>query len=62
MLWCSEKNVPLYARFGFEAISAPVTVEQPGGETQLLMGAMWRPLREGVSWPDGDVRVAGLPF
>jgi GNAT superfamily N-acetyltransferase len=62
MLWCSEKNVPLYARFGFDPISAPVTVEQPGGATQLLMGAMWRPLREGVSWPDGDVRVHGLPF
>jgi predicted GNAT family N-acyltransferase len=62
LLWCSAENVALYARFGFEAITAPVTVEQPGGETQLLMGAMWRPLREGVSWPDGDVRVAGLPF
>jgi GNAT superfamily N-acetyltransferase len=62
MLWCSEKNVGLYRRFGFEAIAAPVMVDQPGGETQLLMGAMWRPLREGVSWPGGDVRVNGLPF
>ena len=39
-----------------------MTVEQPGGETQLLMGAMWRPLREGATWPEGDVRVLGLPF
>jgi GNAT superfamily N-acetyltransferase len=62
MLWCSEKNVALYQRFGFEAITAPVTVDQPGGERQLLMGAMWRPLRDGVSWPAGDVRVLGLPF
>jgi predicted GNAT family N-acyltransferase len=62
MLWCSEKYAPLYARFGFEAITAPVTVEQPGGESQLLGGAMWRPLREGATWPAGDVRVLGLPF
>jgi predicted GNAT family N-acyltransferase len=62
MLWCSEANVALYSRFGFEAITAPVTVDQPGGETQLLLGAMWRPLRDGASWPEGDVRVLGLPF
>jgi predicted GNAT family N-acyltransferase len=62
MLWCSDKNVALYARFGFEQITAPVTVDQPGGETHLLMGAMWRPLREGVAWPEGDVRVLSLPF
>jgi GNAT superfamily N-acetyltransferase len=62
MLWCSLEKATLYARFGFSAITAPVTVEQPGGATQLLMGAMWRPLREGVGWPEGDVRVAGLPF
>jgi hypothetical protein len=37
-------------------------VDQPGGATRLLFGAMWRPLREGVGWPDGDVRVDGLPF
>jgi GNAT superfamily N-acetyltransferase len=62
MLWCSEQNVALYEHFGFERITAPVTVDQPGGKTQLLPGAMWRPLREGVRWPDGDVRVDGLPF
>jgi GNAT superfamily N-acetyltransferase len=62
MLWCSQANVSLYSRFGFEAIAAPVKVEQPGGAVQLLMGAMWRPLREGAAWPEGDVRVLGLPF
>ena len=62
MLWCSEKNAPLYAHFGFEAIRAPVTVDQPGGAAQLLAGAMWRPLREGITWPEGEVRVDGLPF
>jgi predicted N-acetyltransferase YhbS len=62
MLWCTPENVALYSRFGFSEIAAPVTVEQPGDETQLLAGAMWRPLREGATWPAGDVYVPGLPF
>jgi hypothetical protein len=28
----------------------------------MPMPAMWKPLRPGVTWPDGDVRVPGLPF
>jgi GNAT superfamily N-acetyltransferase len=62
MLWCAEKNVALYSRFGFLEIPVPVTVDQSGGETVLPMPAMWRPLHEGVTWPAGDVRVNGLPF
>lgn len=62
MLWCSEANVALYSRFGFEVITAPVTVDQTGGEVKLPFAAMWRPLREGTGWPEGDVRVNGLPF
>jgi predicted GNAT family N-acyltransferase len=62
MLWCAEKNVSLYSRFGFLEIAAPVTVDQSGGEAVMPMPAMWRPLRAGVTWPDGDVRVNGLPF
>ena len=62
MLWCAEKNVALYSRFGFLEIPTPVTVDQPGGEAVLPMRRMWRPLHEGVTWPEGDVRVNGLPF
>jgi predicted N-acetyltransferase YhbS len=62
LLWCSTANAALYARFGFAEIDAPVTVEQPAGPYVMPMPTMWKPLREGVTWPAGDVRVPGLPF
>jgi hypothetical protein len=63
MLFCSEQNLGLYARFGFAEIAAPVVVDQPGGETMTMPPhAMWRPLRAGATWRDGPVRVQGLPF
>ena len=62
MLFCAEWNVSLYAHFGFVEIDAPVTVDQPGGPKVKDDHAMWRPLREGATWPDGPVRVRGLPF
>jgi predicted N-acetyltransferase YhbS len=62
LLWCSTENAAIYARLGFEQIEAPVTVEQPAGPYVMPMPAMWKPLRPGVTWPDGDVRVPGLPF
>ena len=62
MLWCAEKNVALYARFGFETIPTPVTVEQPGGAAVLPMPAMWRPLRDGVDLAGGRrARSTGCP-
>ena len=62
MLFCAEWNVGLYAHFGFTEIDAPVTVDQPDGPMVMSDHAMWLPLREGATWPDGPVRVRGLPF
>jgi len=62
LLWCTPKNVALYAHLGFEAIDAPVTADQSGGPLTMPLPAMWRPLRDGVTWPPGDVRVPGPPF
>ncbi len=62
MLFCADWNVSLYAHFGFIDIDAPVTVDQPGGPIVMDDHAMWRPLREGATWPEGPVRVRGLPF
>jgi len=62
MLFCSRANAPRYARFGFHPIEAAVTADQPGRTVQMGEVAMWRPLREGAAWPDGRVRVLGLPF
>ena len=62
MLFCAERNVALYERFGFAVIEAPVICEQPNGPLVMPMPAMWRPLKEGVSWPVGVVSVPGPPF
>lgn len=62
MLFCGDWNVGLYAHFGFREITAPVTVDQSTGQKVMTDAAMWRPLREGATWPDGPVRVRGLPF
>jgi predicted GNAT family N-acyltransferase len=62
MLFCAEWNVSLYAHFGFLEITAPVIVDQPGGAIEMADHSMWRPLREGATWPEGPVRLRGLPF
>jgi predicted N-acetyltransferase YhbS len=62
LLWCSEENAAIYARFGFERVRAPVTVEQPDGPYAMPMPALWKPLRPGVEWPDGPVTVPDWPF
>jgi predicted N-acetyltransferase YhbS len=62
MLFCSDDNAARYARFGFREIDARVTAAQPGGTVEMDEVSMWRPLRDGARWPDGDVSVLGLPF
>jgi len=62
MLFCREPLMPLYARFGFREIAGEVSAEQPGGRTVVPMRAMWKPLAEGVPWPEGTVEVLGEPF
>jgi predicted GNAT family N-acyltransferase len=62
MLFCSRANSLRYARFGFRPIGATVTAEQPGRTVEMGEVCMWRALRDGASWPDGPVRVLGLPF
>jgi predicted N-acetyltransferase YhbS len=62
MLFCSPDNARRYERFGFRPISAPVSADQPGRRVEMGEVSMWRALRDGATWPDGPVRVLGLPF
>ena len=62
MLFCSVANSARYARFGFRRIEARVTAEQPDRIVDMGEVSMWRPLRDGATWPGGPVRVLGLPF
>ncbi len=62
MLFCRPQLTKLYGRLAFAEIQAPVRAQQPDGEIEMPMRAMWRPLRAGVRWPDGAVELLGLPF
>jgi predicted GNAT family N-acyltransferase len=63
MLFCSAANVALYAHFGFSELTAPVTVDQPGGPTLMPPHAMWRRLKgDSPLEGGGPVRLRGLPF
>jgi predicted N-acetyltransferase YhbS len=63
LLFCAERRVGMYARFGFHRVADPVTIDRPSGGTWVFPEVtMWRPLRAGVEWPAGPVRLYGLPF
>lgn len=63
MLFCLPRNVALYEKFGFAALSAAARARQAQGVIVVPMVAMWAPLREGVGWPAGEeVEVLGEPF
>jgi GNAT superfamily N-acetyltransferase len=62
MLFCRPQLMALYGTLAFAEIHAPVSAQQPDGEIEMPLRAMWRPLREGSSWPEGRVKVLGLPF
>ena len=62
MLFCHRNRAGLYERHGFVEIPPPVRVEQPRGLAEMQQVAMWRPLREDMLLPQGDVVVRSLPF
>jgi predicted GNAT family N-acyltransferase len=62
MLFCLPHNMGLYAKFGFQPIDQPVFAQQAAGVIEVPMRAMWKPLADDVSWPDGRVELLGEPF
>jgi len=63
LLFCRPDRAGLYAKLGFEHVRAPVEVGQPEGRRAAMpIDTMWRPLRDGATWPPGPVSLPGLPF
>lgn len=62
MLFCLPKLMPLYGEFGFVAIDAPVWADQPGGQIEMPIPAMWKALSSDAGWPSGRVELLGEPF
>jgi len=62
MLFCMARLMPFYEELGFRQVLAPVWADQPGGRIEMPLEAMWKPLREGVGWPGGELQLDGEPF
>jgi predicted N-acetyltransferase YhbS len=62
LLFCHANRAGLYSRLGFAEINSVVRVEQPGGYRTMPQQTMWRPLRAGVRWPDGELTLHSLPY
>jgi len=62
MLFCREALMALYGEFGFREITDAVWVQQPGGQIEMPLSAMWSPLRDGAGWPPGELYLDGEPF
>ena len=62
MLFCLPDRLPLYAKFGFLRIDAPVWAQQPQGRIEVPLYAMWKPLGAAAGWPSGAVELLGEPF
>jgi predicted GNAT family N-acyltransferase len=62
MIFCQPKLMPLYGEFGFVPIDAPVWADQPGGQIEMPLPAMWAALDSDISWPSGTVTLLGEPF
>jgi len=62
VLFCRARLVPFYASFSFAPIDARVYADQPGGQIEMPLGAMYRPLAAATPWPAGAVEVIGEPF
>lgn len=62
MLFCSPKLMLLYGKLGFIPIDTPVWAEQPGGQIEMPLPAMWSALGSDARWPLGNVTLLGEPF
>lgn len=64
LLFCWPSRVGFYRSLGWHEVApeVPVVVEQPDGLKDMPMRTMWFPLRLGMSWPPGPVRLHSLPM
>lgn len=62
ILFCHEDRAGLYRRLGFVEVADRVLVQQPGGRAPMPQQTMWIALRDGATWPRGEVMVHSLPF
>jgi predicted N-acetyltransferase YhbS len=62
LLFCHADRAGLYARLGFAEVDSAVSVGQPDGYEPMSQRTMWRALRPGAPWPEGELTVHSLPY
>lgn len=62
LLFCRPDRVPVYARMGWMPVPVDIEVEQPAGNLTMPLPAMWLPLGDAASWPQGPVSLLSLPM
>ncbi|MEU7041697.1 GNAT family N-acetyltransferase [Streptomyces varsoviensis] len=62
LLFCRPDRVPVYERLGWRLLEGDVQIEQPGGPIVMPLRSMWLPIKEGVVWPSGPMRLLSLPM
>lgn len=63
LLFCRPPLVPLYQRLGWTPLDVDVLVEQPEARLVTMpLRTMVAPLRDGVRWLTGPVRLYSLPM
>jgi predicted N-acetyltransferase YhbS len=62
ILFCRPDRAGLYLRLGFCPVEGEVLVEQPGGHAVMPLDTMWRGLRPGLNWPEGQLVLHSLPY
>ena len=64
LLFCRPDRAGLYAqaRLRHDARRRSRSASPRARGAAMPLDTMWRPLRDGATWPDGPVVVPGLPF
>ncbi|NLE45797.1 MAG: GNAT family N-acetyltransferase [Chloroflexi bacterium] len=61
LLLCEEDLIPFYRRLGWQVVSEPAVVDQPGGKVTLHHIVMVISCQQS-EWPSGAIDLCGLPW
>lgn len=61
LLFCKEELVRFYARYGWQSVDCPVTIDQPSGKVVWPQCTMLL-ARPGETWAPKSIDVCGLPW
>ncbi len=61
LLFCLQRMIPFYQRFGWQEVREPVIIDQPSEKILSPLVVMVLPCRN-QTWPTGTVKLESLPW